>query len=188
MLRNFEYLPDKFKTSEHGDIDLLVDDYEEAVRILSGEKVFTESYRVHYCTRVAGELVYFDLRNVGDNYYCSEWERDILRDRDYSSKGFYIPSHENYKWSLLYHALIHKPAVSQEYTQKLAALFDFDRENYLFELRKFLDSHNYSITCPNDYSVYANEENSGIKRVIKPVKFSRIRNKAKRIYQKFFRR
>ena len=170
VLRNFEYLPDKFKTSEHGDIDLLVDDYDEAVRILSGKKVFTESYRVHYCARVAGELVYFDLRHVGDNYYCSEWEQDILKDRDYSSKGFYIPNQQNYKWSLLYHALIHKPAVSQEYTQKLAALFDFGRENYLFELRKFLDSHNYSITCPNDYSVYANEENSGIKRVIRPHK------------------
>lgn len=187
VLRNFEYLPDKFSTGEHGDIDLLVDDYDEAVRALSGKKVFTEKYRVHYCTRVGSELVYFDLRHVGDKYYCTEWEKDMLMNRCNSGRGFYIPSRENYRWSLMYHALIHKPQVSDEYRHKLGELFDFPEEDYVNELKKFLDAHNYSITCPEDLSVYFNEGNAGIKRGLKRKHFGRIRCKLKNIYTRLLR-
>ncbi len=191
VLRNFEYLPDKFRSSEHGDIDLLVDDYEEAVRALSGKAVFSEKYRVHYCTRIRDELVYFDLRHVGDNYYCADWERAMLRDRDNSGRGFYIPNHENYRWSLMYHALIHKSKVSEEYRAKLGELFDFPEGEYLQELRNFLAANDYSMTIPDDFSVYANEANLGLQRETKPITLwqglRRVVGLPKRAYRKLFR-
>ena len=147
-----------------------------------------EKYRVQYCTRVGNDMVYFDLRHVGDNYYCEKWERDMLAEREDPGKGFYTPNRENYRWSLLYHALIHKPVVSEEYRAKLGELFDFPEGEYLQELRNFLAAKNYSITIPDDFSVYANEANSGLRRTAKPpLTLRKVLGLPKRVYRKLFR-
>ena len=40
VLRNFECLPEAYTLRGHGDIDLLVHDYDEAVRITCAKRVF----------------------------------------------------------------------------------------------------------------------------------------------------
>lgn len=161
VLRNFEYLPDKYVSKNHGDIDLLVANEKETAQILNAKKVYWDSFRVHYACKINGESVRFDFRHIGDNYYCETWEKNMLSNRLRNTKGFYIADAENYKFSLLYHALIHKNDLSVEYSEKLSQLFS-DQQNYLEQLNGFLHFHNYEITEPNDLSVVINSDNSGL--------------------------
>lgn len=159
VLRNFEYLPKQFRSAEHGDIDLLVNREDEVARIMNAKRVFRQKYRVHYACQIQNEKVLFDFRSVGDGYYCKEWEKEIMETR-VAQKGFFIPNDENYKYSLLYHALIHKRKVSGEYRAKLTPYFGKDK--YLETLTKFLKEKGYSFTEPVDYSVYFNTENANV--------------------------
>lgn len=163
VLRNFEYLPEAFCSEQHGDIDLLTDDLDRMKWILGGVPVFKAKFRVHYKVRVGNSDVYFDLRYVGDDYYCRAWEKDMLHSKIDSGRGFPIMSLQNYKYSLLYHALLQKSKLADDYKIKLANLFDCKEECYLEELRNFLAESKYDITPPKDLSVYINESNSGVK-------------------------
>lgn len=163
VLRNFEYLPQRFCSEQHGDIDLLTDDLNRMRWILGGVPVFKAKFRVHYRVRVGHEEVYFDLRHVGDDYYCRAWEEEMLRSRVWNSRGFPVMSEENYKYSLLYHAMLQKAHLSEDYKEKLKNMFACGEESYLPKLRRFLEEKRYCITQPKDLSVYVNEANSGIR-------------------------
>ena len=156
VLRNFEYLPDKFKSENHGDIDLLVKDFKNAKYILNAKMVFRKSYRVHCETTIQNSQVRFDLRFVGDDYYCKSWEEHILTNRVLERNCFFIPNNDDYKYSLLYHALIHKRFLSEEYNLKINKLFGTVDFNYL---STFLGDNNYHFCRPKDKSVYYNEHN-----------------------------
>ncbi|MGN0485175.1 MAG: hypothetical protein ACI4HI_16655 [Lachnospiraceae bacterium] len=161
VLRNSEYLPQTYQSEQHGDIDLLTDDLKRMKWILGGVPVFKATFRVHYRVKIGQEDVYFDLRYVGDDYYCKAWEEEMLLKQVDSGKGFPVLSLQDYQYSLLYHALIQKPRLSSDYKQKLRDLFDCREEDYLEELQKFMSAKNYDITLPRDLSVYINEMNSG---------------------------
>ena len=164
VLRNYEYLPDKYKSVEHGDIDLLVEDLENAKFILNFKMVFKQSYRVHCECKIHQENVRFDLRYVGDNYYCKAWEHNILNNRILERSCFYVPEKNDYRFSLLYHALIQKQKLSDEYREKLSNLFD---NIYIEDLNNFLYSNGYEFTKPIDKSVYYNTRNVNIPTVQK---------------------
>lgn len=160
VLRNYEYLPDQYSSKEHGDIDLLVQNEKDVAYLLNARKVFRQTYRVHYVCKVDQAQVKFDFRSVGDGYYDSEWEKKILEDRRMSGPGFYIPCEEDYKYSLLYHALIHKKSVADDYRLRLSQMFSCpDLQDELFS---FLHHKGYEVTEPDDYSVFINEANAGI--------------------------
>lgn len=152
VLRNFEYLPDSYKSAEHGDIDLLVEDYQNSIYIANARPVFTSEDRVHHTLRIANEDVYFDFRFVGDLYYDTNWEKDILCNRQLQSKGFFAPQASHYYYSLLYHALWHKPVFSLEYKRKLLAI---KRNRQTLEtLTTYLIKNQYEYTVPRDQSVF----------------------------------
>ena len=160
VLRNYEYLPKQFTSSEHGDIDILVNNKKEVMYLLNAKKISKKDYRVNYKCKISNEYIKFDLRFVGDNYYDEEWEKDILHTRKLNENNIYISNDENYKYSLLYHALIHKKDISNDYNNKFKYLFN--EKNLENELKEYLDRKKYKITYPNDLSVYFNESNSGI--------------------------
>lgn len=162
VMRNYEYLPDKFRSELHGDIDLLVDSKKDAVWVLGGKPVFKSRFRVHYYVKVGNEMVYFDIRYAGDNYYCRKWEEHILSNRKDSGKGFCIMEDEDFRYSLLYHALIHKFEMADDYKTKLAELFPGQSpDTYNKILKEYMDKNGYTITYPKDLSVYWNKRNSG---------------------------
>ena len=151
VLRNYEYLPGEYKSSQHGDIDLLVGNFENAKYIANATPVFAEDYRVHcYCT-IGGERVFFDFRYVGDNYYCEKWEKHILCARVLERNCFYVPCETDYKYSLLYHALLQKPKLTFDYKQKLSKYFD---SVHMGILENFFDTYGYEFVCPSDSSVF----------------------------------
>lgn len=159
VLRNFGALPYGYDLTNHGDIDFLVSDLEEAAHVLNAQKIFLESYRVHYSINVNGSSVPIDLRSLDDEYYDPYWSRDILQSRVFSS-GFFIPNEEQHFYSLLYHALIHKKFLSNDYNSTLQSLAgnigldSYSSREALEILNKFMTEKNYLYTRPEDQSVY----------------------------------
>lgn len=170
VLRNYEPLPEAYYAEEHGDIDILVENYENTNMILRSEPVFSENYRVHKKVRVAEEDVLFDVRYLGDDYYTYDWERQILDRRSMYEGKFYVPSENDHFYSLMYHALVHKPEVKQDYIETLEefsgiALFNQDDNLVdsgvaIVELARFLARKKYTITTPIDHSVFFNHDNT----------------------------
>lgn len=171
VLRNHECLPKAFSTKEHGDIDILVTHQSDAALLLNAQKVHKIPYRVHYRNRVAGNNVYWDIRSLGDNYYCFDWEKNMFKDRVLNEHGIYIQSDENYFYSLVYHAAIHKKLVASDYFPRMQALFDklpnapsvdfsvgaSNLDAFYPLLLDYMRKHYYTFTRPVDYSVYYNE-------------------------------
>lgn len=121
VLRNFEWMPDQSTLAGHGDIDLLCEDPVKASYVLDAERAFPDPRRVHYFVNLKSERVPFDLRCPGDRYIEPEWSRAILRDR-VERDGFFTPTPNDYFYSLLYHAMIHKRRVSDDYLDRLCLL------------------------------------------------------------------
>ncbi len=164
ILRNYESLPDEIYNNDHNDIDLICESLEDVAYILNATPVFEEEYRVHYKTEVENRIAYFDLRHIGDNYYCKEIEEKILKNRTYNQKGFYTLNKEDYFYTLLYHALIQKNEFKEDYKEKLVEL-DLEKRvqknttqrEYVNILKNWLEQNNYIITDPVDKSVIMNK-------------------------------
>ncbi len=166
VLRNFECLPDHYTMQDHGDIDLLVDDYLAVSFITNARRVFKSRSRVLNKVKIQNEEVLFDFRYLGDNYFDQAWQKDVLTKRQLCVGGFYRPDPENYFYSLLYHALVHKRNVSQDYKKRLAAQAQGMRSVELTEdsfdppaqakglLTQYMKDNSYVYTPPLDLSVY----------------------------------
>ncbi len=166
VLRNFENLPESCQNELHGDIDLLVENLAEAALILNAARVFAEPYRVHYRTKVGDAEVFFDLRHLGDDYYCQRWEKECLKYKSLNKNNIYVPDRENYFYTLVYHALIHKSCVAPDYYSKMDSaakdvnldctdsLSRFQRcDQYFLFLNAFMKKNNYHFVRPADRSV-----------------------------------
>ena len=178
MMRNFESVPDSFTQDGHDDIDLLAENYEEIQRICNAVPVFRYKYRVHNECLIDGKKVLFDFRFLGDGYYDKEWERKILDTRELFH-GVYIPDSSNYPYMILYHALVQKRSIADNYTDILNRLFGQGKWNREL-LVSFLKDNGYSFSEPADISVFYNEEVTG-KKMSLPRKlkifFRRVRRK-----------
>jgi len=166
VLRNFECLPERAYTNEHQDLDLLASNQNFLAYLSGAEKVFPEDYRVHYRIEIKQQPIFLDCRYVGDNYYDSDWEAALISKRVYRD-GFYRLDQEGYFYSLLYHALGHKPEVSKDYRNELTriaqsidigiSLADFDNGTALRLLTTYLAHNNYRYVRPNDLTVGFNQ-------------------------------
>ena len=151
VLRNWQPLPDHLILDGHGDVDLLVDNLNDAIYILKATPVFPEPYRVHFKVRIKNMMIPFDLRYVGDDYYDINFEKDILKHK-VQERGFNTPNHYYHFYSLLYHAFIHKHNIKDDYKILLSSMTDdytpndFTPENAANILKQFLSIHNYQVT------------------------------------------
>ncbi|MFJ8268166.1 hypothetical protein [Peribacillus asahii] len=170
ILRNYDCIPEKYTMASHGDIDILTDNYKEFVLLTNAVKVFPQSYRIHHKINIAGENVFFDFRHVGDGYYDKNWEKDILNNKKYHKKKFYIPNTEDFFYSLMYHALIHKRKVANDYKRRLSTLatemnlpniskqtFDNSLQMKII-LDQYMNQKNYRYIKPIDSSVFYNQK------------------------------
>lgn len=174
VLRNFALLPSQAGFEEHGDIDLLVENEKNVAFLLHAKKVFCFDFRVQYTVNIGNDYVTFDIRSVGDNYYPGKWEEHILAKREMNENKIFIPQREDYVYSLLYHAVFQKPAISQTYINEFQTVLD-SSEDYVSIMEKYLKEHDYQFCIPKDKSVYINADNTNCK-----VGFDRI------LYRLFF--
>lgn len=119
VLRNFEQFPNELINEDHKDIDLLTSEQWQLPYILNMKKKHTENVGFAPFVEIGRKKIKLDIRYVGDKYYDEKWSKDILKRRVLSKNGVYVPSNEDYFFSLLYHMLIHKKKLSKDYCEKL---------------------------------------------------------------------
>lgn len=158
VLRNYECLPEKYTMKEHEDIDLLVESLAEFKKYVGGKSKKSFKF-IGYSTivNINGENVKLDVRYVGDGYYDTFWEQDILEKRVFEKKLFYRTDDENYRYSLAYHAIFHKYKFSDEYSSRLGTMFGNDsklpEKQVMSLLNDFMKQNDYRVTEPRDIYV-----------------------------------
>lgn len=161
VMRNFEGLPESFFVSGHNDIDLLVDRFDNVLKICNGHLVYKNDYRVQVSCKVAKKKVQVDIRYLGDGYYDKGWEENILKNRIIFN-NLYIPDNDNYKYMLLYHALVHKKEIKSDYKKRLNELFGTGKWSQKV-LDVYMGDNNYKYCEPRDFSVFYNYKQIGEK-------------------------
>ncbi|MCB1758891.1 MAG: hypothetical protein KDI68_03805 [Gammaproteobacteria bacterium] len=154
VLRNYRDMPERYCMDEHGDVDLLVRDRNQVRHLMNAKPVSNKRYRSHVKVNINNQTLRFDIRYVGDNYYDRRWQQQILENRVFY-KGFYVPHREDYKYSLLYHALIHKPKVGSDYKEILLEQ-GVDTAGMMEQLKTYMEEREYEFVEPGDLSVYFN--------------------------------
>lgn len=153
VLRNFELLPNQYELGIHSDIDILCSSKENIAKILNAKPYYKNKSRAKYIVNVANLYINFDLRYISDNYYDKLWEKEILNTKVIYN-NIYVPNDLNYKYSLIYHALIQKKKIANDYKKKIGS----DEEKLFNDLDKFMKTNNYEYTYPIDFSVYFNDK------------------------------
>lgn len=157
FLRNSESIAEDFDESD--DWDILCRDKKEMVNALEAVPLVLNSNCYNYYTLVNQKKLLLDIRCVGDGYFDKNWENEMLNRR--KEKTVYVLDSENQKYSVLYHALVHKEkSEAEKYKKYILSEFSvFDDETNINQLGTFMNDHNYAITKPLDDGVYINEMN-----------------------------
>ena len=170
VLRNWDNIFDEnIYGLSHEDIDILCDDLESFVTLTGAVKLHTNCNRDNYIISCGQHEIRFDIRWIGDGYYPAEWERQMLCNRILIDLGIYIPSLEDYFYSLAYHALFQKQFLSDEYLNKLQFVYENlyndnvkpNKDFILDKLKLFLRTKQFLVDIPNDPAVFLNWRNVG---------------------------
>lgn len=147
------------------DIDFLVANRQKFALFANAVKISKGTERTNYQIMIGDRKVDIDLMYVGDNYFDHFWQQDCLKKRELHNKGFYVMDAENYYFSLLYHALIHKIEVPSKYADFAGESLDDLRT----KLYSFMHQKGYHMVEPRDITTGFNKTNGG------DIKFSRVR-------------
>ena len=120
--KKLRYVILRDQNSEKEDIDILVNDYFLFKRISdchsyknknlnfisnSGDPFDDGGFKVSNYIKINDKVVKLDVRYVGDGYFDTNWQKNILNNRKYY-KGFYVPNKENFIYAIIYHIVYHK--------------------------------------------------------------------------------
>ncbi len=173
VLRNYEELSDEnYYMSEHADIDFLTDNRARFAKIIGAYPRFVSDDHIHYFIKINDVDVVVDVRETGDGYYDIKWQTGILNHRTKTNE-YYVPDPENYYYSLVYHAILQKEELSEEYLSRLNRLAEtiniaaFTEENHLENLHQFMVENGYCYTIPYDIWVPLQKEKIDTKMIKK---------------------
>lgn len=166
VMRNFEcFMTGQVFVNGHDDIDLLCDDPKKVCKILNTKRRFlfltVNSYHIKY----NNSTIQVDIRFVGDGYYDTEWQKDMLDHKTRIASNIYVMDCQNYFYSLIYHAIIQKHFLSDEYLKKLAdmsyrlGMNCNSKEELLKTLFRFMKKRKYYVTMPRDPGITINFSN-----------------------------
>ena len=108
-------------TDAHPDIDILIQNYSLACRVLTG-KLCPLRRLEHQAVTVGMFNSYFDLRVVGDHYYPEEWANKMLLRRVRGSDGLYHLENKDKGYALMYHVVVHKGFIGDGYLYEVQKL------------------------------------------------------------------
>lgn len=166
ILRNWDdVFNDNVYGESHEDIDILCADINLFKQLTKANNIHKRSDRDNYIVKVGGMDIRFDVRHIGDDYYPAEWEKRMLSRRE-KLGDIFIMCHEDYVYSLIYHALLQKPYLSDEYKYKISSSLDkknkaeqITENTLLSDLILFIKKNGYIIRIPSDPGVYINWNN-----------------------------
>lgn len=154
VLRNYEAFETEQLLDEHADIDVLCADVLRFASTVGAEPRTEKRDRAHYWLLIAGKPVSLDVRSPGDGYYDENWARALLDHRRLYQGAFYVPEPAAYFYSLLYHAVVHKRALSDEYRERLTAMaaelgIDIAQAPFYGVLNDYMRQNGYYYTYPS---------------------------------------
>lgn len=121
IMRNFEDIKEINSHGKiHDDIDFLCDDYKKMVEVMDARPRRFYDNKVQYQILIGGGYTKIDIRSVGDNYYDSLWQKEMLENKSWQDEGFFVMNESDYFYSLVYHAVLQKKILSEDYRKKLA--------------------------------------------------------------------
>ena len=167
IMRNYSnLLSDDIYISGHADIDILCEDSVKFAKVVNAIQQ-SKGDITHYYIYIKGKKVSLDLRHVGDGYYPTNWQIDILHNKELHPDGFYVMDDLNYLYSLTYHAIVQKRVVSTDYLNLLVELSKKNGININFSniiqklvsnLEKFMLDKGYKYTYVKDKTVTLNKK------------------------------
>jgi hypothetical protein len=156
VLRNYESLSDVGLLDEHPDIDVLCEDVGSFLLSAGAiPRTKNKKDKVHQKVLIDDRFVSLDVRYIGDGYYDKNWQIEMLNHRLLMNNFCYVMDKENYFYSLIYHAIIQKHDISNDYKIMLKILstdFDLsvDRESeYLVILQEYMRRKKFFFTYPD---------------------------------------
>ena len=194
VLRNFEEDP---LLEPDGDIDLLTDDFQRLSSVMGLRQHFEIGKPYKGILKISGEEINADIRFIGDGYIDQTWQHAMLKNKEKDGILF-RPDWQNYFFSLLYHAAVHKHQISQKYTARLIQLsekINFDeftldtitsKSKVASIISGYMAANGYIHQQPIDDKVIQNQEViKGLKTHRNPSRqgrLVRIKNKLERIF------
>lgn len=179
ILRNFEDLPEKFSSDEHNDIDILTNDTIIVPYVCMTSGNTSPKERLPGSIKIGNKIALIDWKHPGDKYYDKRWYEDILKRVILHKNGFYVPSIEDYFYTLFYHAVFHKKKISNDYRKKLLKLGDELNNSEFSESmlndfnlsKKFIENYIHKMGYRHPDSAIYKLTNNELLRLIKTAKF-----------------
>lgn len=150
VLRNYELYTANKLFDGHDDIDLLCDDRNKIFQTIQAKKIDIRD-DIHVVVNITGKNVRVDIRCVGDSYFDTAWEENMLNTRIMYKNSFYVMNDENYFYSILYHEFFHKRKLREDYFQRLLSLsynleIEFNERNLKDLLKEYMQKKGYKVT------------------------------------------
>ena len=164
IIRNFEEFPNIGNLKEEGDVDLLTDDQWQIPYILNFQNHRRNEHESCNFIKIGEDYIKFDIRYVGDNYFDEKWSKKILKNRELFN-GFFVPSNEDYFFSLSYHIVTQKADLPKKYEKILEKLSSdlkinlkkIDKDSIKKILDEFMIKNEYKYTNSFRYKINHNE-------------------------------
>lgn len=135
VLRGVEDLINFSLSREHQDIDIFTDEYNNLAFLINGIPQVNKQ-RPHFLTTIGSKQIYLDVWSAGKGYYDEAWENSMLQNR-VLSKGFYALSAEDAFYELIYHTIIHKSKIAEDYVAKAGVLFELLEPRPKIEIEQY---------------------------------------------------
>lgn len=166
VMRNFEcFKSGQVFVNGHDDIDLLCDDIKKVQKVLDTRHRYLFPTVNSYYIQYNDLIVHVDIRFIGDGYYDTLWQKEMLKKKVLFNKNIYVIDSYNYFYSLIYHAILQKRFLTEEYLDKLLQmaytmkLTCTSEKDLMRELFIFMKKKHYKVTITKDPAIILNFKN-----------------------------
>lgn len=150
MLRGQQQIWNGYFPEQHRDIDILIHNrYYDQVVALVGGKPDCNPDRPHQRIEINGETYYIDIWRTEHYYFDPKWEMIMLKNRCLQN-GLMVLSKEDNYYALLYHCVVVKGFISDDYALELRKYTgeDLSNKDAALKLLEFLKLNHYEIVYP----------------------------------------
>jgi hypothetical protein len=166
ILRNFEDLSNNIL---HKDIDMLTDDVKTMSLIIN-----LENPEIDLPIIIDNEKISIDFRYQMGHHYDEKWAKDVLKRRVIYKGDFYVPSKEDYFYTLFYHNMVdnskkynktlNQLALEIGIKENLTEIINDDNKSKNF-LKKYLTKMGYKETNITSRTLYKIRHNEFVRLV-----------------------